>query len=176
MECAMRVVIPYIALGLAVVAGAPAAKAQTVITREIVDRPAETVIAQPMQTVQTTETIRTVRPAPGSTRRQVVTTRTITRQGVVPAPTAVVRTFSPAQPLYDEVMPAETVSGSDNNYSPPLYDTVAPAATVVPAPVVTTSVIQDRYTTPFTYRYVYEPDRILVIDPNTGITVQAIPR
>jgi hypothetical protein len=26
------------------------------------------------------------------------------------------------------------------------------------------------------YRYVYEPDRILVIDPSTGIAVQAIPR
>ena len=27
-----------------------------------------------------------------------------------------------------------------------------------------------------TYRYVYEPDRILVIDPTTGIAVQALPR
>jgi hypothetical protein len=26
------------------------------------------------------------------------------------------------------------------------------------------------------YRYVYEPDRILVIDPVTGIAVQALPR
>jgi len=26
------------------------------------------------------------------------------------------------------------------------------------------------------YRYVYEPDRILVIDPATNIAVQAIPR
>jgi hypothetical protein len=26
------------------------------------------------------------------------------------------------------------------------------------------------------YRYVYEPDRILVIDPYTNIAVQAIPR
>jgi hypothetical protein len=26
------------------------------------------------------------------------------------------------------------------------------------------------------YRYVYETDRILVIDPRTGIAVQAIPR
>jgi hypothetical protein len=30
-------------------------------------------------------------------------------------------------------------------------------------------------TTPF-YRYVYEPNRILVIDPNTGVAVQALPR
>jgi hypothetical protein len=27
-----------------------------------------------------------------------------------------------------------------------------------------------------TYRYVYQPDRILVIDPYTNIAVQAIPR
>jgi hypothetical protein len=27
-----------------------------------------------------------------------------------------------------------------------------------------------------TYRYVYEPDRILVIDPYTNITIQALPR
>jgi hypothetical protein len=26
------------------------------------------------------------------------------------------------------------------------------------------------------YRYVYEPDRILVIDPATGIAIQALPR
>jgi len=29
---------------------------------------------------------------------------------------------------------------------------------------------------PVIYRYVYEPDRILVIDPTTNIAVQAIPR
>jgi hypothetical protein len=34
-----------------------------------------------------------------------------------------------------------------------------------------------RLTTPMPiYRYVYEADRILVIDPHTGIAVQAIPR
>jgi hypothetical protein len=27
-----------------------------------------------------------------------------------------------------------------------------------------------------TYRYVYEPDRILVIEPSSNIAVQAIPR
>jgi hypothetical protein len=31
-------------------------------------------------------------------------------------------------------------------------------------------------TQPVIYRYVYEWDRILVIDPATGIAVQAIPR
>lgn len=160
----MRFYIPYTALGLALVAGAPAANAQTVITREIVSPPAETVIAQPVQTVQTTETIRTVRPAASRTaRRQVVTTRTITRQRFVPAVVVVARTVpATAQPLYDEVMPAPIPNGTD--YSPPLYDTVA------------TPMVRDQYTEPFIYRYVYEPDRILVVDPNTGIAVQAIPR
>ena len=31
-------------------------------------------------------------------------------------------------------------------------------------------------TEPYIYRYVYEPDRILVIDPSTGVAVQSIPR
>ena len=164
----MRFHIPYTALGLALVAGAPAANAQTVITREIVAPPAETVITQPVQTVQTTETIRTVRPA--ASRRQVVTTRTITRQRIVPADAVVARTVPlTPQPLYDEVLPATVPSGV--GYSPPLYDTVAAPAVVAPAPMV-----RDQYTEPFIYRYVYEPDRILVVDPNTGVAVQAIPR
>jgi hypothetical protein len=39
---------------------------------------------------------------------------------------------------------------------------------VAPGPLVATQ--------PVIYRYVYEPDRILVIDPITNIAVQAIPR
>ena len=57
------------------------------------------------------------------------------------------------------------------DYGAPLYD-VAPATTVAPAPVVAAPVA----TAPVIYRYVYEPDRILVIDPITNIAVQAIPR
>jgi hypothetical protein len=191
MEYAMRFHIPYTALGLALVAGAPAAHAQTVITREIVDQPVATVIAQqplavapagtvvqpmqtvqPVQTVQTTETIRTIRPAPRSARRQFVTTRTITRQRLVPAPTVVARTVTTMpRPLYDEVMPAPIAEDADYS-TPPLYDTLAPIA---PA-AVATPVASGSYATPLIYRYVYEPDRILVIDPATGIAVQAIPR
>jgi hypothetical protein len=163
----MRFHIPYTALGLALVAGAPAANAQTVITREIVAPPAETVITQPVQTVQTTETIRTVRPA--GSRRQVVTTRTITRQRIAPAEVVARTVPLTPQPLYDEVLPATVPSGVD--YSPPLYDTVAAPGVAVPGPMV-----RDQYTEPFIYRYVYEPGRILVVDPNTGVAVQAIPR
>ena len=53
----------------------------------------------------------------------------------------------------------------------PLYD-AAPAAAVAPPPIVAAPVA----TAPVIYRYIYEPDRILVIDPATNIAVQAIPR
>jgi hypothetical protein len=159
----MRNTISYAAaltaLGLAI-AGPTAAKAQTVISGQ----PVETVITQqPVQTVQTTtETVRTVRPGARPTvRRRVVTT---TRQTVVSQ-----RTVAP-QPLYDVVPPAPLVA---RTYAPPLYDTVAPIPTV-----------DDTYVNALApagaaipvYRYVYEPDRILVIDPTTNIAIQAIPR
>jgi hypothetical protein len=168
MEYAMRFYLTSTALGLVLAAGASAAHAQTVITREIVNPGVET--------VQTTETVRTVRPAPARTaRRQVVTTRTITRQ-VVPTSTVVARTVRAApQPLYDVVAPASVAT--DPDYGPPLYDTAAPGA-VAPA-AAAMPVMQDgsvMATQPFIYRYVYEPDRILVIDPNSGVAVQSIPR
>ena len=150
-----------LAAGLALIAGAPA-HAQTVPAGTVI-QPMQ--IVQPVQTVQTTETIRTIRLAPHAARRQVVTTRTIT-QRVEPTPTMVARSVTTVpQPLYD-VAP---FIGSDDGYaSPRLYDVASPAPGVAPAP--------GGYTEPFIYRYVYEPNRILVIDPNTGVAVQAIPR
>jgi hypothetical protein len=167
----MRNTISYAAaltaLGLAV-AGPTAAKAQTVISGQ----PVETVITQqPVQTVQTTtETVRTVRPGARPTvRKRVVTT---TRQTVVSQ-----RTVAP-QPLYDVVPPAPLVA---RTYAPPLYDTVAPPLYDTVAPIPT---VDDTYVNALApagaaipvYRYVYEPDRILVIDPTTNIAIQAIPR
>jgi hypothetical protein len=173
----MRNTISYTAaltaLGLAI-AGPTAAKAQTVIP----DQPVETVITQqPVQTIQTTETVRTVRPgARPIVRKRVVTT---TRQTVVSQRAVAV------QPLYDVVPPAPLATRA---YAPPLYDTVAPPLydTVAPplydtvAPVPT---VDDTYVNALppgaaipVYRYVYEPDRILVVDPVTNIAIQAIPR
>jgi hypothetical protein len=128
---------------------------------------------QPVQTVQTTETVQTVRPAARSARRQVVTTRrTTVTQRAIPTQTvttpAVVGSGIAANPppLYDQA---------------PLYDTVAaqsPYGAIV-APTVGETVIDApsgaSVTSPV-YRYVYEPDRILVIDPTTGIAVRALPR
>lgn len=145
------------ALGLAI-AGPTAAKAQTVIP----DQPVETVITQqPVQTIQTTETVRTVRPgARPIVRKRVVTT---TRQTVV-SQRAVA-----AQPLYDVVQPAPLATRA---YAPPLYDTVAPVPTVDDTYV---NALPPGAAIPV-YRYVYEPDRILVVDPVTNIAIQAIPR
>jgi hypothetical protein len=148
----MRYHIPCTALGLALAAAAPAAHAQTVITRQVV--------GQPVETVRTVTTTRTVQPI---TRRRVVTTRrTVVTERVVPAAPAVVA----APPLYDIVAPPPAPDVNDDPYdSAPLYDTVVQTpAPVAPGPTV-----------PF-YRYVYQPDRILVIDPATGIAIEALPR
>jgi len=148
------------ALGVAVAAGPTVANAQTVIS----DQPVETVITQqPVQTVQTTETVRTVRPgARPIVRKRVVTT---TRQTVVSQ-----RAVAP-QPLYDVVPPAPLVA---RTYAPPLYDVVAPGPTVDDT-YINNAVPAAGAAYPI-YRYVYEPDRILVIDPATNIAIQAIPR
>jgi hypothetical protein len=167
MEFPMKIQLASTALGLVLAAGTTAANAQTVITRQISNQPVETVITQqPVQTVRTVETTRTVRPA-RSARRQVVTTRRVVTERVVPTVAGI-----GAQPLYDVA-------------SPPLYDAVVP---VPPPPVAGVTPVEDDatlagpvYTAPVanpipTYRYVYEPDRILVIDPATNIAIQALPR
>jgi hypothetical protein len=101
------------------------------------------------------------------------------------APVADVYAAPPPAPVYDNGYAAP---GYDYGYgapgygsAPAVYD-VAPAAVppaVAPAPVVTAPVVAPApfvATQPVIYRYVYEPDRILVIDPITNIAVQAIPR
>src|ERR1700733_9522902 len=171
MEYAMKFLVASTAIGLALAAGATAAQAQTIISPQpMVTVPAATVVSQPLETVQTTETVRTIRPAPARiARRQIVTTRTVTRQ-IVPTTTVAARTGPVVQqPLYDEVTPP--LSNPDN--TPALYDTAVPVAA---GPTVAAPFGAGAYNQPFTYRYVYEPDRILVVDPTSGIAVQAIPR
>jgi hypothetical protein len=175
------------AAGFALFAGASPASAETVI----MPQPATT------QTITTETTTRTERALPPRTaRRQVVTTRTVT-QRVVPAPTtevdrSVAATTYP-RPIYDEVAPAPTVTVptvpqpvyhdvppapvpapsvvATPTYSPPLYDEVVATR---PATVIDNG--STVATPPYVYRYVYEPDRILVIDPATGDPIQSIPR
>ncbi len=66
--------------------------------------------------------------------------------------------------------PAPAVVAAPTN-SPPLYDQVVATR---PATVIDNGSILA--TQPYIYRYVYQPDRILVIDPATGDAIQSIPR
>jgi hypothetical protein len=151
----------------------------------VIAPPSGVLLMQPVQTVQTVpvqtvETVQTAQPANAPRQRvsgmqvarsrsgdQVRTTRTTTiHEGVAavsPAPAQVVG--APA------VVPAYAR----------LYDFVAPGpfappGAALPAMVVTQPLVGTAVVAPPAYHYVYEPDRILVIDSNTGIAVQAIAR
>jgi hypothetical protein len=153
----------------------------------VVAQPAETAPVQTVETVRTVESTTTPRPRIASrhvvrsrTGDRVTTTRTIVREAVVSPPTVVAAPAATpavaaiAQPTYTEVVQPPVVSAS--TYPAPLYD-VVPGTALAPPPVVTQPVIGAAVVSPLpAYRYVYEPDRILVIDSNTGIAVQAIPR
>ena len=206
----MRNHISYTVLGAALVAGASAANAQTVITREIADRPVETIITQqpgsmlvaqePVVTVpgavaiapvETVETVRTVRSTTISPRHRIVsrhvirsraanrvtTTRTTVTERVVPAPAMVpapaVEAVAP--PTYTDIVQGPPVAPAPA-YPERLYDVVTPAPVVPPPAAPVGAVTFGAGTAVPSYRYVYEPDRILVIDPYTNIAVQAIPR
>ncbi len=202
----MRNHISYTAVGLALLAGASVARAQTVetvITPQpgraviaqdvmaappagvLVTQPAPTVATVPVETVETVRTVRSTTRPRIATRHVVrrrtanhvttITTRTTTiREGIVAAP-PVVAPVSPAVAVIDEPTYTEVMQG------PRYYDVVTPAPyagrTVVrPArPVGAVAPIAAGTAVPV-YRYVYEPDRILVIDPYTNIAVQSIPR
>jgi hypothetical protein len=200
----MRSHVLYSALGLVLVAGPSAAGAQTMIAPDYYGQPAGAVIVpqqlpvtatvpQPAETVQTTQTVHTIRHVPAQpAHRQIVTTRTVTRR-VVPAPAAVAASVPAApppvydvavpavapMPVYDAAVPAAPQLLYDTTVPQPLYDAAVPAnsddyysgAAYDSAPAVTPAPAG-----PIMYRYVYEPDRILVIDPVTNIAVQAIPR
>ena len=175
----MRHTVLLPALGIALLAGTSLARAQTVETI-VAPAPAPTVIAQdpvvvtepapivetvPVQTTQTVRTerltrhpMRRVARAPASRSAQpdvVTTTRTTVRQDFAAAPP--VAPIAP--PAYTEV-----VQGPPAAYPAPLYDYVAPPAALAEQPPLPA------------YQYVYQPDRILVTDANTGVTVQALPR
>ena len=206
----MRNHISYTVLGVALVAGASAANAQTVITREIAHRPVETVITQqpgsmlvaqePVVTVpravatapvETVETVRTVRSTTISPRHSIVsrhvirsraanrvtTTRTTVTERVVPAPAMVAPSAveAVAPPTYTDVVQGPPVAPAPA-YPERLYDVVTPAPVVLPPATAEGGAMFGAGTAVPTYRYVYEPDRILVIDPYTNIAVQAIPR
>ena len=182
----MRNTILFPALGAALLAGTSLAQAhavETVITPApgplviaqepvVVTQPEPVVETVPVQTTETVRTVRsTTRPvrriarARSPARRRAVTettTQTTVSESIAPGPvTAAVAAI--AQPTYTEVVQAPPAA----TYPAPLYDVVpagAPPPGVVAQPVIPA------------YRYVYQHDRILVIDANTGVAVQALPR
>jgi len=179
----MRHTVLLPALGVALLAGTSLARAQTVDT---VVTPAPMVIAQDqvlvtgpapvIETVpvQTTETVRTERSTSHPLRRMargtalrpvetVTTTRTTIRESIAPAPMAPAAAAI-AQPGYTQVVEAPPPGA----YAPPLYN-------YMPAGVAPPPASFEQPPLP-AYRYVYQPDRILVIDANTGVAVQALPR
>ncbi len=200
----MRNHISYTVLGAALVAGASAANAQTVIAREIADRPVETVITQqpgsvlvaqePVVTVpgtvvtepvaavpvETVETVRTVRSTTISPRHRIVsrhvirsraanrvtTTRTTVTERVLPVPAVVAppAVAAVAPPTYTDVVQGPPVAPAPA-YPERLYDVVMPARVVPPPAAPVGGAMFGAGTAVPTYRYVYEPDRILGIDP-----------
>jgi|SRR5215472_5266791 len=204
----MRIRIPCTALGLALAVGAPAAHAETIVTRQIVNQPVETVrtvtvtrTTRPIRHHRVVETRRTTVNERSAVVAPVIATRPI-YGAVAPAPVvrapyprAVYDVFPPAppppvaaypRPVYDVVAPAPPppVAGP---YPRPVYDVAAPAPAPAPAvvePIADETVVgpgaplpPDAVAPPMpTYHYVYEWDRILVIDDATGIAVQALPR
>jgi hypothetical protein len=200
MEFSMRESISFTTLGVALVAGTSVAHAQTVETI-VMPAPGPAIIAQgpvavppsgvllaplaptvasaPVEAVETVRTVRTTTPRTVTrhvtrtrTADRVTTTRTTTvRQGVVATPAVA------ATAAYDELV-----------QGPRFYDVVTPAVLPAVPPVVAAQPVVSAApvvgaTAPIVagvavplYRYVYEPDRILVIDPFTNIAVQAIPR
>ncbi len=186
MESSMRNSTSVIALAAALIAGTSAAYAQSVESivmpapgpviiaqgpvavppsGVLLPQPSPVVAATPVETVETVRTVRTTAPRTvirhatrTRTADRVTTTRTTTvRQGVIATPEV------PATAAYDELL-----------QDPRYYDVVTPMPAVATQPLVSGAPVGGA-ALPL-YRYVYEPDRILVIDPYTNIAIQAIPR
>ena len=163
----MRNSVIFVGLGVALAAGMSIARAQTVETivtpaagpavvaqapvavppSGVLLPPASTVaVTAPVETVETVRTVTTTEPR--RVHRRAVHPRTVDRVTTVTRTTTMRPGVVAAAPAYDELM-----------HGPRLYDVVTPAPMAMPA-----------------YRCIYQPDRILVVDPQTNIAVQAIPR
>ena len=198
----MRNSVMFVGLGVALAAGTSVARAQTVetiVTPAVVAQapvavppsgvvlpPASTVaVTAPVETVETVRTVTTTEPR--RVHRRVVHSRPVERVTTVTRTTTVRPGVVAAAPASDEPIPGRRlydVGTPMPAYDEPipgrrLYDVATPAPAVAPAvvpqPVVGATAVGGPVAMP-TYRYIYEPDRILVVDPYTNIAVQAIPR
>jgi len=159
----MRNSVIFVGLGVALAAGMSIARAQTVETivtpaagpavvaqapvavppSGVLLPPASTVaVTAPVETVETVRTVTTTEPR--RVHRRAVHPRTVDRVTTVTRTTTMRPGVVAAAPAYDELM-----------HGPRLYDVVTPAPMAMPA-----------------YRYIYQPDRILVVDPQTDIAVR----
>jgi hypothetical protein len=188
-EFSMRNSITFVGLGVALVAGTAAAHAQTMETvvtpvpgpavvaqaplavppTGVVLPPASTVAATaPVETVETVRTVTTTEPR--RVHRRAVHPRMVDRV------TTVTRTTTTVQP---GVIAAAPAYGYDELRGRRLYDVVTTAPAFAPQPGFPAAPAIGAAAGPVampTYRYIYQPDRILVVDPYTNIAVQAIPR
>ena len=177
----MRNSVIFVGLGVALAAGTSVARAQTVETivtpaagpavvaqapvavppSGVLLPPASTVaVTAPVETVETVRTVTTTEPR--RVHRRAVHPRTVDRVTTVTRTTTVRPGVVAAAPAYDELM-----------RGPRLYDVVTPAPAAAPAvqpaipaaPVVgATTAVAAPMAMP-AYRYIYQPDRILVVDP-----------
>jgi hypothetical protein len=168
MEFSMRNLIPFLAAGVASFTAVPLAQAQTADTATAASRGA-VIVAQQAAPIETVETVHTVSTAttpakhvarhPAQATGRVTTTRSYAQADVAGAP--------PPPPPYVALPPP--IGG------PRYYNMVPPGPAVPPPPGVLPADAGVVAPVP-AYRYVYEPGRILVIDPYTNIAVQALPR
>ncbi len=188
----MRNYISYTVLGVALIAGTSAASAQTVV------KVLGAVATAPVETVETVRTGRSTTISPrhrivdrhvirsrvvvwttarSRVANRVTTTRTTVTERVVPEPVVVAPPVveAVALPTYTDFVQAPPVAPAPA-YPERLYDVITPAPVAPPAPAPVGDAMFGAGTAVPTYRYVYEPNRILVIDPCTNIAMQAIPR
>ena len=150
-----------------------------------------TVAIAPVKPTQQVRTAETAAPTTGRhvahrrTAARRATTRTLARQDVARRVTTT-RTTTVRESIVSASAIATTAAPAPLYIVPRYYNFVAPSAaralTSRPvtargaAPVVRTAAPVVATTPMPTYWYVYEPDRILVIEPSSNIAVQAIPR
>jgi len=164
----MRNLLPFLAAGVAALTAASVAQAQTADTATAAS-PRAVIVAQqpaPIETVETVHTVSTTPPARhvvsrparsaplAKTTDRVTTTQSYAQADIAAAPPPVVAPPPPFGPRYYNMVPPAPLP-------PPPGAVPADVGVIAPVP---------------TYRYVYEPGRILVIDPYTNIAVQALPR
>jgi hypothetical protein len=124
-------------------------------------------VVEPVQTVETITTVRTIRPVTRSNvHRQIVTTQTTVRHVAATTNSRLLYDYAGTAPVVSTPAYRNTASYGAH-YERPLYDVVGtPAAQAVGAGIIATPL----------NRYVYQSDRILVVDPSTNVVIQALPR